>query len=76
MKINLKQTKKLLFLLEKTLLRTHVKKTPYCKLYYSDSHKISYCSEYPNVTSRKAMSRDLNLYIPCSSTPHRKAKAV
>ena len=47
------------------------KKTPYCKLCYSDSHKISYCSEYPNVASRKARCRELNLCILCSSARHK-----
>ena len=46
-------------------------KTPYCKLFYCDRHKISYCSEYPNVVPRKAMCRELNFCILCSTARHK-----
>ena len=44
------------------------KNTSYCKLCNSNGHEISYCKKYPNVKSRKARGRELNLCIQCSST--------
>ena len=44
------------------------KNTPNCKLCNSDGHKIRYYSKYPDVKSRKARCRELNLCILCSST--------
>ena len=47
------------------------KKTPSYQLCYSDSHKMNYCSEYPNVGFKKARGRELNLCILCSIAQHK-----
>ena len=50
---------------------TNAGKYLHCRLCNIDGHKISYCTKYPNVLSRKARCRELNLCILCSSAKHK-----